>query len=56
MCCFCLHPTRCKLLTWPHLAAREAGNIVLGGGSVPSSNLKGSVFKEQGGKRTLGNN
>ena len=27
-----------------------------GSGSVLSSNLKGSVFKEQGGKRILGNN
>ena len=54
MCCLC--PSHCKLLTWPHLAAREAGHIVSGGGSVPSSNLKGSVFKEQGGKWTLGNN
>lgn len=58
MCCFCLHPIRCKFLTWPHLAAREAGNIVWwgGSGSVLSSNLKGSVFKEQGGKQILGNN
>lgn len=55
-CCICLHPVRCELLTGPHLAAREAGSIVSGGGSVPSSNLKGSVFKERGGKWTLGNN
>lgn len=46
-CHFGSRPISWRLVTWPHLAAREAGTSCWVGGSGPRSSSKSSVTKER---------
>lgn len=52
-CHFGSRPISWRLVTWPHLAAREAGTSCWVGGSGPRSSSKSSVTKERRVQWTL---